>query len=533
MGKHDSVDAMSETDALVPRVRDSGLSVNGTEENQTLLHEVSLKDSLPPFRFKMIFASLLVAALLAALDSTILAAATPSIVQDLNGAQYISWIVSVYLMSSTATVPLYGKYADIFGRQWTLLVGYVLFFGGSLACGLAKSMMQLIAFRAVQGVGAGGLMALTPILLGDLVPPRERGKYAGLFGAIYGLASVTGPLVGGLCTDYLSWRWAFFLNVPICIVGIVIVVIYVKIPIPRVAHSVDFVGSLSVASFVVLLLLSLTWGGDEYAWDSPIIIGMLAGSAASFVIFIVVECIVSEPILPLGLFRNRNVSVSVFVSGIVGMALFCGITFIPVYFHVIQKRSATSSGLLLLPLLASFVISSIGSGAFVSKTGRYKYLPFLGNAFCAIGSFVLTRIRVDTAYGEVGPPAMLIGLGIGLSFQILMIAVQNAVELDQMAAATSAISFFRSLAGAVGVSIFQAVMQAKISQEHVSEGLKALDDLDDYSSTEQDILRRVFALAIAEGFWFMGGACALGAIVALFLKFIPLRSAASQHVAAD
>jgi EmrB/QacA subfamily drug resistance transporter len=488
--------------------------------------ELTIKDSMSPLQWNMVLLSLLLAVLLAALDSTVVAAATPSIVQDLQGSQYISWIVSAYLISSTATVPLYGKFSDVFGRRGMFLLGQLIFLAGSVACGFAQTMIQLIAFRAVQGVGAGGVLGVVPIILGDCVTPRERGRYAGVFGAVYAIASVAGPLVGGLCTDYMSWRWAFFLNVPVAVPCAILTVLFVRIPIDvRLAKKkIDVAGAILVAACATSALLALTLVGPDYTWTSPLILGLAGGALLTMILFLVNVNLVQTPIIAIHIFRNFTVCVAVIIASSVGVGLFCGITFIPVFLHVIQNYSATMSGAYLLPMLSSFVISSIIAGMIVAKTGKYALLPVLGMAFCCTGFFLLTRIREDTPYYAVGLPAIACGIGIGLCFQIVLVVVQNEVQIEDMASATAVVTFFRSLAGALGVAVFQTLMQLVLDRKGISNGLDAINDLDSKSSEEQTRIRTAFAEAMAEGFYWVGAASALGLLLSFCLRNKALRS---------
>lgn len=516
-----------------------------TEEHQSLLQDakqssqpigeqdVLLPGLLLPFtrvQWRMVLLSLILSAFLASLDSTIVAATVPSIVRDLSGGSLVSWIVSSYLISSTATVPVYGRLSDVLGRRVVFVAGQIIFVVGSVSCGLASNMIQLIVFRAIQGIGCGGLLSLVPIVLGDATSPRDRGRYAGLFGIVYAVACVAGPLVGGVCSDYASWRWSFFLSAPFGVAAAVLTTLFCNVPKMEGATAgrrrrIDVAGSLLISGFSVTLMLALTLAGSSYPWQSLLIILLLCSAAVSLCLFICnVLFFASSPIIAVHVFRSRTVSLSSLISCAVGAALFCGLTYLPLFFNSVQNDSATLSGAYLLPLLCSFVISSVVSGAIFTRTGKYVALPVSGMMCCTLGFFLLTRIRVDSAYYDVGAPAILVGIGVGASFQTLMVAVQNDVAAEDMASASALIAFFRSLSGAIGVAVFQAIVEHRLSSSGISDGLKAIDQLDSYSAVEAQRVRTAFALAIADGFYFLGSCSALALVSAVFMKNKQLRS---------
>jgi EmrB/QacA subfamily drug resistance transporter len=411
----------------------------------------------------VIMSGLMLGMLLAALDQTIVATALPTIVGDLGGLNHLSWVVTAYLVASTVTTPLYGKFSDIYGRKRTFQFAIVVFLFGSALAGLSQSMIELIAFRGLQGIGAGGLMTLAMTIIGDVVPPRQRGRYQGYMGAVFALASVIGPLLGGFFVDQLSWRWVFYVNIPVGAVALVVTSIVLDLPYTRMVHRIDWAGTVLLVSAVGSILLAVTWGGTQYAWGSPIIITLGVVGAILLVAFVAVERRAAEPVLPLYLFRNRVFAVSTATMFIVGLAMFGGIIYLPLFLQVVGRKSATSAGLLLLPLILGIVFTSIVSGRVISRTGRYKAFPVVGMLVMSLGLYLLSTMGPTTTEASAGVYMVVLGLGLGMVMQVLVLAVQNAVERRDLGTAKGAATFLRSMGGSFGVALFGAVLSNRLA----------------------------------------------------------------------
>jgi EmrB/QacA subfamily drug resistance transporter len=414
-------------------------------------------------RLWLIITALLLGMLLASLDQTIVATALPTIVGDLGGLSHLSWVVTAYLLASTVSTPIWGKLGDLYGRKTFFQAAIVIFVAGSIVAGLSQSMAMLIAFRAVQGLGAGGLLVGAQAIVGDVVSPRDRGRYQGIFGAVFGVTSVLGPLLGGFFVDQLSWRWVFYVNVPLGALALVVTAIVLPGNLERVHRVIDYLGTVLLAAGVSALVLLTSLGGTTYAWASPQIIGLAVAGVLSLAVFALVERRAVEPVLPPRLFANRVFSTSAAIGFVVGFAMFGAITYLPQYLQIVKGVSPTSSGLQLLPLMAGLLLTSIGSGQLISRYGRYKIFPIVGTAVMTVGLFLLSRLSVDTGAMAASAAMFVLGLGLGSVMQVLVIAVQNAVGYDDLGAATSGATFFRSIGGSFGVAVFGAVFSARLS----------------------------------------------------------------------
>lgn len=413
-------------------------------------------------RILVILGALMLGMFLASLDQTIVSTALPTIAGDLHGLNHLSWVVTAYLLASTISTPLWGKLGDLYGRKGLFQLAIVIFLVGSIMSGLSQNMIQLISCRAIQGIGAGGLMVGAQAIIGDVVPARQRGRYMGYFGAVFGLSSVLGPLAGGFFTQDLSWRWVFYINVPIGIIALFTIAAVLHIPVKRVHHKIDWLGISLLSAGVTSIILLTTWAGSQYAWGSSTIIGLGVIGLVLLVAFCVVETKAEEPIIPLKLFRVRTFSAASGVGFIVGFSMFGAIVYIPLYLQTVHGASPTASGLELLPMVAGMLTTFILSGQLVSKTGRYKIFPIVGSAILAVGLAMLTRLGPHTSYGLAAVYMLVVGLGVGLVMQVLVVAVQNSVPYSQLGTATSTSTFFRTIGGSFGVSALGAVFNNRL-----------------------------------------------------------------------
>ncbi len=418
-----------------------------------------------------IYSGLMVALLLAALDQTIVATALPKVVSDLGGITQYSWVFTAYMLGSTVTVPLYGKLGDAHGRKPLFIVAIVIFLVGSALCGAAQNMWQLVVFRAVQGIGAGGLFPLTLALVGMIVPPRDRGRYQGLIGSVFAGASIIGPLVGGFIVDNTTWRWIFYVNLPVG--GLALAVIAVTMPrrSTRQRHSIDWVGAAVLATGTTALLLGLVWGGNEYPWGSPEVLTALAAAAVVLAVFALVERRVPEPILPFDLLRNETVAGSVACMALVGAAMFGTISFVPLFVQGVIGTSATSSGVVLTPLIVGAVTTSFISGQIVSRTGRYRPNLLIGPLVLGLGMFLLWRMDVHTTNGEAARNMVIAGIGLGMMMQIFVLSVQNSVARREMGSATALTQFARSIGATLGVTLMGVIVNQNLPKSVNTAGV--------------------------------------------------------------
>ncbi|MFG2596477.1 DHA2 family efflux MFS transporter permease subunit [Streptomyces sp. NPDC048462] len=409
--------------------------------------------------------ALLLGMLLAALDQTIVSTALPTIVSDLGGLEHLSWVVTAYLLASTAATPLWGKLGDQYGRKRLFQIAIVIFLIGSALCGIAQNMPQLIGFRALQGLGGGGLIVLSMAIVGDIVPPRERGKYQGLFGAVFGATSVLGPLLGGFFTEQLSWRWVFYINLPIGVIALAVIAAVLHIPVRRTKHTIDYLGTFLIASVATCLVLVASLGGTTWPWGSAQIIGLAVLAVLLLIVFVYVERRAAEPVLPLKLFRIRTFSLVAVISFVIGFAMFGAMTYLPTFLQVVHSITPTMSGVHMLPMVFGLLLTSTGSGQIVSRTGRWKIFPILGTGITAIGLLLLHRLTENSSTLEMSLYFFVFGAGLGLVMQVLVLIVQNAVSYRDLGVATSGATFFRSIGASFGVAIFGTIFTNRLTDK--------------------------------------------------------------------
>ena len=414
-------------------------------------------------RVLIIIGALLLGMLLAALDQTIVATALPTIAGDLHGLSQLSWVVTAYILASTASTPLWGKLGDLYGRKLFFQAAILIFLVGSALSGISTSMIELIAFRALQGIGGGGLMIGAQAIVGDVVSPRDRGRYQGIFGAVFGVTSVIGPLLGGFFVQNLSWRWVFYINLPIGIVALVVTAVVLPNPANRVSHVIDYTGTVLLAGSATSFVLLTTLGGVTYPWGSAPIWILGACGVVLLAVFVVVERRAAEPVMPLRLFTNRVFSASSAIGFVVGFAMFGAITYLPQYMQVVRGASPTGSGLQLLPLMAGLLLTSMGSGILISRWGRYKVFPIAGTAVMTAGMYLLSLMGVGTGAASYTVYMFVLGVGIGGVMQVLVIAVQNVVAYRDLGVATSGATFFRSIGGSFGTAVFGAIFANQLT----------------------------------------------------------------------
>lgn len=410
----------------------------------------------------VVFAALMLGMLLAALDQTVLATAMPTIVGELGGLDKLSWIITAYLLASTASVPIYGKLGDMYGRKILLQFAIITFVTGSLIAGAAQDMNQMIGARVIQGLGAGGLMSISLAVVGDILSPRERGRYIGYLAAVFAFSSVAGPLLGGFFTDGPGWRWVFYINLPLGLLAFAVATRYLKLRVSHVRHQIDYVGAALMIAGVTAILLAMSWGGVQYGWDSATIIGLMGGGLLAIVAFVYWESRVPEPILPLSLFKDATFRICAVLGLLMAMALFGVIAFIPVFLQVAEGVSATESGLRTTPMMVGIVTMAVFSGQMISRTGNYRVYPIIGTLAAAGGLFMLSRMTEDANLLLISVCLFFIGIGVGLIMQVTLLAVQNAVEFQNMGTATSGVTFFRMMGGAFGVAIFGSVLNNRL-----------------------------------------------------------------------
>ncbi len=489
---------------------------------------------LAPREVMIVLPGLLLAILLAMLDNLIVSTALPRIVGDLGGVAHLSWVVTAYILASTITTPFYGKLGDMYGRKKFFIAAILIFLAGSALSGLSTSMAELIAFRAVQGLGAGGLMVGAMATMGDIVAPRERGRYMSYMMVVMMLATIGGPLVGGFITTNFSWRWIFYINIPVGGAALVYLMATLHVPAHRVGHKIDYLGGILLAVAATALILLATWGGTEYRWGSPEIIGLAVLSVGATAGFLFSQTRAAEPILPLHVFKNRNFSVTMALTFLVGLAMFGAMTFLPLYQQTVQGASPTVSGLLLVPMMIGVTITSILSGQVTTKTGRYRIFPILGGAIMVAGMFLLTHLGIGTSRVTSASYYVVLGLGMGFIMQMVSLIAQNSVEQKDMGVASSARMFFQQIGGSLGVAAFGAVFTRTLTQSlssaagsgaNVSAGGGQLNPATVNSlpaAIKHDVFFAISHAVQSVFVWALPAAVAIF-VLALFIKEVPLR----------
>lgn len=492
-----------------------------------------------------ILTALMLAMLLAALDQTIVSTALPQIANDLHGLNKYSWVATAYLLTSAVSTPLYGKISDMYGRKRIFQSAIIIFLIGSALCGLSQNMTELIFFRGLQGLGAGGLMTMVLTVIGDIVPPRQRGRYQGYFGGVFGLASVIGPLLGGLFTDHLSWRWVFYVNLPLGALALFMIAARLHLPVHRTKHRVDYAGAVLLSVSVVSLLLATVWGGVDYPWGSVQIIGLFITSIVSTLLFVWREHSAAEPILPLRLFKNEIFSISVVLSLLVGLVMFGAIIFLPEYQQLVRGDSATKSGLMLLPLITGVMGGSLMSGRLISKLGRYRIFPIIGTSLLIISFWLFSHIAIDTSRVLIGIWMVILGAGVGMVMPVMTLAVQNGVDRKDLGTATSSVTFFRSIGASLGTAMFGAILINRLSDYLMKDlpggvGASAAKSLGSSAAglqklppAEAHTILTAFGHAFGDVFLIGLPFAVLALIVSYFLKETPLSNSTKEKANTD
>ena len=491
-------------------------------------------EQLPHRQIIVSFVGLMLGMLLAAIDQTIVATALPTIVGDLGGLDHLAWVVTAYLLTETVSTPLWGKLGDLYGRKRLFQGAIVIFLVGSVLAGIAQTMGELIVFRGIQGAGAGGLIVLAQAIIGDIVSPRERGRYMGLFGAVFGAASVIGPLTGGFLTDHLSWRWVFYVNVPLAAVALVVTSAVLPSSPRRQQVRVDWLGTGLLASAISCFILMTTWGGTEYDWASPIIVGLGIASLALIGLFVFVEQRADDPALPLRLFRMRTFNVAGAVSLLIGVAMYGAITYLPTLLQVANGATASDSGLLLVPLMLGLLGASTLSGQIISRTGRYRLFPIIGTAAAGVGLALLSTIETGTSRWESGAFMVVLGIGIGLTMQVMVLATQNETPVEDLGVATSTVTFFRTVGGSIGVALFGALYASRLG-DLLGPGATDLTpkEIAKLPAGERAHVASAFADAITGVFAYGIPVLIVGFLIALLLREVPLRTQSGQALRAN
>jgi len=488
---------------------------------------------------RTVFAALMLGMFLAALDQTIVSTALPTIVGDLGGLNHYSWVVTSYLLASTISTPIYGKLGDMYGRKPVFLVAILIFLAGSMLAGLSQDMAELVGFRAVQGIGAGGLMVGAQAIIADIVPPRDRGRYMGLIGSVFAVASVAGPLLGGFLTS-ISWRWIFYVNVPIGVVAVVIVSTRLHLHTPHRQHRIDYLGAALLSGGVGALILLATWGGTQYAWGSREIVGLGIVGVALLAVFVWQERRAAEPLLPLQLFRSPIFSVANAMGFTIGMAMFGAIIFIPLFLQIVYAATPTGSGLRMIPLMAGLLVTAVLSGRAISRLGRYRPFPIAGTAVLVVGMFLLSQLGVHTPPWVASAYMVVVGVGLGLVMQVLVLAVQNDAQPKDIGVATASATFFRSMGGAFGVALFGTIFATRLSDQlgalphavtaRLGSGVQLNPtEIDQLPPKVHDYVLHAFAHSLSGVFLFGVALALVPFVLSWFLKEKPLRTTITRE----
>ncbi|MFF7152207.1 MDR family MFS transporter [Streptomyces griseoaurantiacus] len=498
-----------------------------------------------PRSVRVVLLALMIAMLLAMLDNMIIGTAMPTIVGELGGLEHLSWVVTAYTLATAASTPLWGKLGDMYGRKGVFMTSIVVFLIGSALSGMAQDMGQLIGFRAVQGLGAGGLMVGVMAIIGDLIPPRERGKYQGMMAGVMALAMIAGPLVGGTITDHLGWRWSFYINLPLGAVALIAISVVLHLPKKRAQTRIDYLGAGLLTLGITSIVLVTTWGGTEYAWGSARIMELIGIGVAALVGFLFWQTKAAEPIMPLHIFRNRNFSLMSIIGFITGFVMFGAVLFLPLYQQAVQGASATNSGLLLLPMLGAMLVVSMVAGRVTTNSGRYKVFPLAGGVLLIAGLFLLAQMDTGTSRLTSGIYMAVLGAGMGCLMQITMLVAQNSVEMKDMGVASSSTTLFRTLGSSFGVAIMGALFNNRV-QDVMVERAGALGGKMTEQSAQLDAAslaklpvqaREAYQYAVSAGThsaFLLGAAVAVVALVAaVFVKEVPLRGAGGPKPAEE